>query len=99
MMMADALVPEKTLLHLPSVVPSRPESGSTSACVPKAGVPGSPAEEDTGELASEEPGVRGWLPDPATRCAGASAGTAAYAGALEPTSVGSGERRVRAERL
>ena len=57
------------------------------------------AERMPAKLASQKPRVRSRLPHSATRCAGATAGGAAFAGTNEPTSLGFGERRVRAQRL
>lgn len=55
MMIANARTPEETLPHLPSLVPSGPAGGSTSAFVQQTGVSGSTPEEDPSAVAGEEP--------------------------------------------
>jgi hypothetical protein len=98
-MIQDARAPEETVLHLPPVVLSQRSSGTPPTRVQQAGMPNGAAQKDAGELACEELGVRCRLPHSAARSVGTTAGAIAFAATVEPTPLGSRERRVRAERF
>jgi hypothetical protein len=62
MMIANTRTPEKTLLHLPPLVPSCPEGGCTPARVSEGGVPSGAKEADAGERHSDERGSAAYNP-------------------------------------
>ena len=98
MMNHDARAPEKTVFLLPTLVPPQRASRTAPTCVQQPGVPSGTAEEDPSQVARGEPGLRYSPPDPAAERATTTAGATAFTRPVEPTSLGSGERRVRAER-
>jgi hypothetical protein len=92
-----ARCPKETLLHLPSLVPSRSTNWPSSTSLPKTGLPDRPPEEEAKEMAGASSRLFHRPPDSGSRESGSLAGTATLAASVEPTSLGHRARRVRGQ--
>src|SRR5256884_6949742 len=71
-----ARCPKETLLHLPSLVPSRSTNWPSSTSLPKTGLPDRSPEEEAKEMAGASSRLFHRPPDSGSRGSGSTAGTA-----------------------
>jgi hypothetical protein len=91
--------PKETVFNMPVLVSTGRAGRRPSTCLRKAGVSDDTTAENTSELAWAECRIRHRLPYRSARdTKGTRGGNTAFAGAIDATTVGLGERPVRGAR-